>query len=131
MKVLIVVLVVDDDPIYVKVYEKKFTGSGFEVKVARDGEEGFKMALEEHPDLVLLDLMMPKMDGMTMMKKLRQDEWGKSVPIIVLTNLEANDKILQGVVESQPAYYIMKANSTPEDVLEKAIQILKPPKLNN
>lgn len=130
MKVLIVILVVDDDPMYVKVYEKKFTDSGFEVKVAADGEEGLKIALQDHPDLVLLDLMMPKMDGMTMMKKLRQDEWGKSVPIIILTNLDATDKILQGVVEGQPAYYIMKANSTPEDVIEKARQILKPPKLN-
>lgn len=130
MKVLIIVLLVEDDPMYVKVYGKKFADSGFEVRFAKDGEEGLKMALEEHPDLVLLDLMMPKMDGMTMMKNLRQDAWGKGVPIIILTNLDANDKILQGVVEDQPAYYIMKANSTPEDILEKAKQILKPPKLN-
>lgn len=130
MKVLIVILVVDDDPMYVKIYEKKFTDSGFEVRVAMDGEEGLKMALEEHPDLILLDLMMPKMDGMTTMKKLREDAWGKTVPIIILTNLDASDKVLQGVVEDQPAYYIMKANSTPDDILEKARQILKPPKLN-
>lgn len=124
---LIVVLVVEDDPMYAKIYEKKFADSGFEVKVATDGEKGLTMALEEHPDIILLDLVMPRMDGMSMMKNLRQDSWGKSVPVIILTNLDANDKILQDVIATQPAYYMMKVNSTPEDIIEKAKQILKLP----
>lgn len=51
---------------------------------AKDGEEGLELALKEKPDLILLDVIMPKMDGMTMMKKLRKDNWGKKVPIILL-----------------------------------------------
>lgn len=132
MKILMVVLVVDDDPIYVKAYQQKLTNSGFEVKVARDGEEGLKIALSEHPDLILLDLMMSKMDGMTMMRRLRQeDAWGQTVPIIILTNLDADAKTLLGVVKDHPAYYIMKTESTPEDIVEKIREVLKPPSIES
>lgn len=60
----------------------------YEVLVANDGEEGVNIAFKMHPDLVMLDIMMPKMDGLTAMKKIREDDdWGADVPIIMLTNM--------------------------------------------
>lgn len=72
----------------------KLKNQGFKVINASDGEEGVKKALDEHPDLVVLDIIMPKMDGMTAMEKIREDkDWGKDVPIVMLTNLSDPEKI--------------------------------------
>ncbi|PJC33288.1 hypothetical protein CO051_01715, partial [Candidatus Roizmanbacteria bacterium CG_4_9_14_0_2_um_filter_39_13] len=57
------------------------------------------------------------MDGMTVLKQLRADEWGKNAKVIILTNLDANDRILQGVVDDHPSYYMVKSNTKPEMVL--------------
>lgn len=118
-------LLVEDDQILVNMYQKLLQNHGHDVKIATDGEAGLKTAFEDHPDLILLDIRMPKMDGMTMLKKLRQDPWGKTTKVILLTNLDANDKILQGVIEDHPTYYLVKANNPPEMVLEKVQEILE------
>ena len=99
----------------------KLTREGFATLEAKNGEEGLNVALREHPDLILLDIVMPRMDGITMMKKLRQtDEWGKNVPVILLTNLSADDeKIMRAVTENEPAYYLVKSDHTISDVVEK------------
>lgn len=89
-KILVIEAVEDNAPLR-KALHDKFSLEGFSVIDAKDGEEGLTVAMSEHPDLILLDILMPKMDGLTMMKKLRQgDEWGKHVPIIVLTNHSAD-----------------------------------------
>lgn len=119
------ILLVEDDQILVHMYQKLMQNHGHDVIVAGDGEEGLKHALEDHPDLILLDIRMPKMDGMTMMHKLREDTWGKKAPIIVLTNLDAVDDRLSGVVVDQPSYYLLKADNPPEKVLEKIEEVLE------
>src|SRR5579859_1655328 len=119
------ILIVEDDLTLAKMYRKKFEVSNFEVTQAADGEEGLEMALNSHPDLILLDIMMPKVDGIAMMDQLRKDPWGKNVPIIILTNLDASDEIIQRVIVDQPSYYILKSNSIPEEIIEKANSILK------
>ena len=69
---------------------------------------------------------MPKMDGMEMMKKLRaQDEWGRKVSIILLTNLSADDKIMRGIVEDEPSYYLVKSDWKIPDVIAKVREMLK------
>ncbi len=118
------ILICDDDATLRGMYESRFTGEEFTVIAAGNGEEGLALALKEHPDLILLDVDMPKMDGITMMKNVRLDEWGKTVPIILLTNLDTNDKILQGVVESEPSYYLLKDQVDPEKVFEKVNEVL-------
>lgn len=118
------ILIVDDDATLRTMYEGRFTSGGFAVITAGDGEEGLTRALEEHPDLLLLDINMPKMDGLAMMKKVRLDVWGKTVPIILLTNLETNDKILRGVVESEPSFYLLKDQVDPEHVFDKVTEVL-------
>jgi two-component system response regulator MprA len=115
------ILMVEDDASIHNVLHDKFTLEGFHVVDAKDGEEGLAVALREHPDIILLDIVLPKMDGLTMMKKLREaNEWGKNVPIILLTNLNADDdKINQAITENEPAYYLVKSNWKLDELLEK------------
>ena len=120
-KKILVIEAIEDDASLRNLLHDKFTLEGFNVLEAKDGEEGLVTALREHPDLILLDIVMPKMDGLTMMKKLREaNEWGKNVPIILLTNLNADDdKINQAIADNEPAYYLVKSNYTIEDLVEK------------
>ena len=120
-KKLPVIEVVEDDASLRNVLRDKLNNEGFNVLEAKNGGEGLAVALREQPDLILLDILMPDMDGMTMMKKLRQEnEWGKKVPIIILTNLSADDeKINQAIAENEPAYYLVKSNYTISDLIEK------------
>ena len=120
-KKVLVIEAVEDDPALRNVLRDKFTLEGFGVFEARDGEEGLEVALREHPDIILLDIVMPKMDGLSMMKKLREtNEWGKHVPIIILTNLSADDeKINWAIADNEPAYYLVKSNWSMDDLVEK------------
>lgn len=119
------ILLVEDDPTLSEMYQQKFQLEGFDIMAARTGGEGLQVALQSKPDLILLDILLPGMDGMTVMKKLRDDPWGKNVPIIILTNLNADDNILKRVVEDHPAYYLMKSTSDPYGVVEKVKEVLK------
>lgn len=88
------ILIIEDEEPMFEALADKFNNVGLETLGARDGEEGYKMAMEEKPDLVLLDIIMPKIDGMTLMKKIREDKkWGSVVPIIMLTNLSDPDSV--------------------------------------
>lgn len=100
---------------------------------ASDGPSGLAVALREKPDIILLDIMMPGFDGMALMKNLRQareqsgqeNEWGKHVPIILLTSLSADDKIMIGIIRDEPAYYIVKDNFSLDDIVEKVKERLE------
>lgn len=113
------ILVVDDEAPVTKALSDKLTREGFDVLVAKDGEQGLKMSLEKNPDLILLDIIMPRMDGMTMLAKLREDERGKTIPVIILTNLNADDAVTRGVVRDTPAYYLVKTDWTIDEVVRK------------
>lgn len=122
-----IVLITEDEPPMLRVLTDTLVESGFDTLQAKNGEEGLALALQHHPDLILLDVLMPKMDGMNMMNSLRQDEWGKTVPIIVLTNVSADtDETLQAIVKNQPAYYFVKSNIKLEEIVEKIKEILTP-----
>lgn len=115
------ILVVEDEADLREALVDKLTRDGFNACEARNGEEGFNSALKEHPDLILLDIVMPKMDGMTVLKKLREhNEWGKHVPVILLTNLSADDDVMmRKVVKTEPSYYLVKSDWTIGDVIQK------------
>src|SRR6185369_5489432 len=88
------VAVVEDDQVLSKSLAEELQDAGFEAVKAFDGQQGLQLVLNEKPDLVLLDIVMPLMDGMTMLTRLRKSgEFGQHVPIILLTNLNADDKI--------------------------------------
>ena len=79
------ILVIDDEPDLVKMVKMRLEANGYEVAVAFDGEEGLKVAQEEIPDLILLDITMPKKDGYTFLLELKENEATKSIPVIALT----------------------------------------------
>lgn len=119
------VLVIEDHaPVRMALVEK-LKHEGFTTMEAVDGEDGLKTALREKPELILLDLIMPRMSGMVMLEKLRKtDEWGAKVPVMILTNLNPDDKIMRQVIETEPAYYLVKADWKVEDVVAKAKELL-------
>lgn len=119
-----VVLITEDEPAMMRALAEKIERSGFTVLTARDGVEGLELAKREHPDAIILDILMPKMDGISMMGSLRADDWGKKVPIIVLTNLDANDKMIGTILKDQPAYYLLKADTELEGLVEKLKEVL-------
>ena len=115
------ILIVEDEPALLKVYAEGLNEVRFRVLRAKNGQEGLELALLHKPDLILLDILMPVMDGLTMMKKLREEHlWGKGVPIIFLTNLSASEeKIMKAITDYEPAYYLIKSDYTLEGVVEK------------
>ncbi len=120
------ILIVEDDTDLLDSLTEQFTQDGFEVLKATNGEEGLNSSLSNHPNIILLDVLMPKMDGMTVMRKLRTDLWGKTVPIIILTNLNPDNEVLKEILENKPAYYLIKANSSMVDIVQKVKDVLKP-----
>ena len=112
------ILVIEDDKLLTQAYRSFFEKRNYIVELAQDGQEGYETALRTKPDAIVLDLKMPKMDGMTVLKNLRADVWGKGVPVIILTNLDMNDGLLENVVEHQPSYYLLKASTKLEDLLK-------------
>ncbi len=123
-KILLVEVAEDEAPERI-VLRDKLTQSGFAVVEAKDGEEGLGVALRDHPDVILLDLRMPKMDGMTMMGKLREDDWGKQVPVIVLTNYNANDQNVLKIITDRPSYYLLKTETPIKEVIDKIHEVLE------
>lgn len=101
-----IILVVEDEDALRMVLKDVLTVEGYEVQEAVNGIEGLEMALRNHPDLILLDILMPKMDGLEMLKNVRADEWGKRVPVIVLTNLSDNEDIAKAVEEDVFEYFV-------------------------
>ncbi|MBI2630782.1 response regulator [Candidatus Nomurabacteria bacterium] len=115
------ILVVEDEEVICEAYTDELRDEGFAVLVANNGRDGLELALRERPDLILLDILMPIMDGLTMMDALRQKNlYGKSVPIILLTNLSASEeKIMQVITKDEPAYYLVKSDWNLSAVMEK------------
>lgn len=117
------ILLVEDDPLLVKMYSTKFTKEGYNVVSAEDGEKGLQMALNQKVDLILLDVMMPKLSGIDLLTRLRQDPKGKEVLVIVFSNLtqvdEAQKALALGAKE-----YLIKANLTPSQLVAKIKQYI-------
>src|SRR5258706_3077762 len=85
------VLIVEDEKTLVSAIQRKLQTEGFETLVAMDGIDALGKARSAHPDLILLDIILPQLDGLSVLEQLRQDEWGKNVPVIMLTNLAQAD----------------------------------------
>lgn len=124
------ILIVEDEDLQLKSLSDEFADEGFRVLIAKNGEEGLAVALREQPDIILLDIVMPIMDGMTMLKNMREkNSWGKNVPVIVLTNLDADDeKIMKDIVSTEPVYYLVKSKWSLAEIAEKVRERLAAPK---
>jgi len=117
------ILIVEDEPDIREAMADAVTQSGFKVTTAENGSTGFEKAIAEHPDLILLDIVMPVMDGHEMLNKLRQDPWGQSVKVIMLTSMDDVQNI-GSAHESHITDYIIKAHSSLEDILAKVRTVI-------
>ncbi len=114
------ILIVEDEEPMLKALGDKFKYEGFKIIEARDGEEGLEAALKQRPDLLLLDIIMPKMDGMTLMKEVRQDKkWGQDVPIIMLTNLSDPESVSEAA-KFKVYDFLVKTDWRLDDVVKLA-----------
>lgn len=109
------IAIVEDDPAIAQMYRIKFEAEGYQVETADNGRSGFDMLQRFKPDIALMDLMMPEMDGIELLKILRQQDWGRELKVIILTNageVQTPDQ-LQALGVSE---VIVKADKTPRQV---------------
>lgn len=119
-------LIVEDEVSLRRALRDKFTREGFVVFEARDGEMGLAQALHEIPDIILLDMMMPKMDGRNMLNLLRlENDWSKTVPVLLLTNLGSDDRmVMKEIAEDPHTQYLVKSNWPMRELVEKVRETL-------
>ena len=121
---MIKIAIIEDDPTISQMYRMKFESDGFDVRLAANGQIGIEVVEKFQPDIILLDLQMPEMDGTEALKRIRSKDWGKTIPVIVLTNLgeeEAPHDLKKLGIHS----YIVKANLTPRQVVEQVKTAIK------
>ena len=117
------IAIIEDDIVISQMYRMKFESEGFQVQTAENGRLGVGLCEKMRPDMILLDLRMPEMSGEEALKKIRAADWGKRIPVIILTNLgeeEAPDSLKTLGIHS----YIVKAELTPSQVTERVKQAL-------
>ncbi len=117
------ILLIEDDPFLSSMYSTKFEMENFYVSSAEDGEKGLKLALNEKPDIILLDILMPKMNGFEVLEKLKANEETNKIPVILLTNLNQKDEIERGMSLGANDYLI-KAHFMPSEVVDKIKKII-------
>ena len=117
------ILIVEDDPLIMRLYQKIFVLEGFEVVQAANGEEGLEKAKSVMPTLIVLDIMMPKMNGLELLMKLKSDDQTQKIPVVMLTNLagthDAEKALTEGAVK-----YIIKSEFTPKQVVNLVKEII-------
>lgn len=118
------VLIVEDDLALSYILEKSLKREGFSVFLAKDGAEGLKMFSASKPDLVLLDIIMPKMDGFTMLKELRKTKSGKATPVIILTNL-ADPQMENKMTDQKVIDYLVKSDWTIADLMKRIRKVFR------
>jgi len=112
------ILFIEDERALQKTFGEILKKEGFEMISAFDGEEGLKKAKEENPDLILLDLILPKIEGIEVLKKLKEDEKTKEIPVIILTNVEELEKV-EKAMELGAKAYLVKGEYSLDEVIEK------------
>jgi CheY-like chemotaxis protein len=111
------ILLIEDDGLMSRMYGRLFSYEGYDVQIAADGEAGFVKAKEWQPDLILLDVMMPKMNGLELMQKLREDPRTREIMVVLLTNLGIQEK-LDEAMRLGATGCIIKSNHSPEEVIK-------------
>jgi DNA-binding response OmpR family regulator len=118
------ILIVEDDRFLRELIARKLRNEGYEVLEAVDGEEGLKRIKEEKPDLVLLDLILPGIDGFEVLAKAKEDPDTAQIPVIILSNLGQREEIERGL-KLGAIDYLIKAHFTPGEIIEKIKNILR------
>jgi CheY-like chemotaxis protein len=113
------ILLVEDDPAVAGMYRLKLEMEGYRVTVSRDGEEGLRVAREQHPNLIFLDIRLPKMDGMTVLEAMRGDDHTRHIPVVILSNYGEPPLIERGL-RLGAREYLLKSETTPSSVAARA-----------
>ena len=116
-------LLVEDEAMLAEMYTTKFTADGFEVICASDGAKALELAPKEKPDIILLDVIMPKLDGFAVLRQLKSDPVTKDIPVLLLTNLGQDEDLKKGK-ELGAVDYFVKSNHTPADIVAKVKEFI-------
>jgi two-component system, chemotaxis family, chemotaxis protein CheY len=117
------ILIVEDDELLVKAYSRKLGMANYEVATAIDGIEGLEKAKQLKPDLILLDILMPRLNGIELLKTIKGDPELKAIPVIVLTNVASSENT-EECLRAGCVSYIIKSNTIPSDVLKEVKKVL-------
>jgi DNA-binding response OmpR family regulator len=120
------VLIVEDEQSMQRALKNKIEHAGYAVKVADDGETALEALRREKPDLVLLDLIMPKLDGISVLRQMKNDDDLRGIPVVILTNLSSGDKVAEAM-QLGTFDFLVKANYSLDDVLKKVVERLGSP----
>lgn len=118
------ILVVEDDKFLANAYKAGFEGEGFEVVLAYDGEEALSLAEQMRPDIIILDILIPKMDGFAVLQQLKASKDLEHIPVIIASNLGQQQDIDKGM-ELGAKDFIVKSESSVTQILNKIKDILK------
>jgi len=118
------ILIVEDDEAVSLMYQRKFAQDGYMVLTAEDGARGLEMAIKEKPDLIVLDILMPELDGFSALRQLRANESTKNIPVVILTVLSDEESKLKGE-KFGATEYIVKSYYTPTEIYEKIKELLE------
>ncbi|PLX21765.1 response regulator [Candidatus Parcubacteria bacterium] len=118
------ILIVEDDEFLLSMYSTKFEIEGYEVVIAANGEEGVEKSRNSNPDIILLDIMLPQMDGFDVLKKIKASRETNSIPVILLTNLSQKQDVEQGLSLGADDY-LVKAHFMPSEVVDKIKRLIK------
>jgi CheY-like chemotaxis protein len=118
------VLLIEDDPLIYRMYQKLFTLEGYEVELAENGQLGLEKLKTYHPDIILLDIMMPTMNGIEMMSQLKSEPSTKDIPVVVLTNL-ADMRVTNMALSKGAVLCIIKSQTEPDDVVASIKGVLE------
>lgn len=117
------IAIIEDDPVINQMYRMKFEADGFNVEIASDGQRGVELVKEFQPDIILLDLQMPHMNGTEALAEIRRHDWGSDLPVLILTNLGKEEAPAE-LEKLGVANYIVKAELTPKQVVERVKETL-------
>lgn len=118
------IMIIEDNLTELMLYKKKIEEAGFNVITEYDGQKAIEVLLKEKPDVLLLDLGLPHMSGIEVMKELRKNIWGMGLPIIVLTQHDCNEETINEILQFNPSFYIVKSDTSADAVVEKVKKVL-------
>lgn len=118
------ILLVEDDDLLIRMYQRKLKADGFTLETATNGADGVEKAKSFHPDLIMTDIMMPKMNGLEELQLLKQDKDLKNIPVILLTNMGDGDKDVESGMAMGAVAYLVKSEIGPDEVVAKVKEIL-------
>jgi len=117
------IAIIEDDAVISQMYRMKFEAEGYEVQMAGNGRIGIELVEKMRPDIILLDLRMPEMDGAQALTQIRKHDWGKDIPVLILTNV-GEEEAPKELEDLNVLNYIVKADLTPRQVTEKVKEAL-------